>query len=66
MPVYLSGLGTVTGLQTVTIRSRVDGELIKVAFKEGQMVQAGDLLAEIDPRAFQVQLRQTEGQLLRD
>jgi len=65
-PVYLTGLGTVTALRTVTVRSRVDGELIRVAFKEGQMVQEGDLLAEIDPRAFQVQLMQAEGQLLRD
>jgi len=65
-PVYLTGLGTVTALRTVTVRSRVDGELIHVAFKEGQMIQAGDLLAEIDPRAFQVQLMQAEGQLLRD
>lgn len=65
-PVYLSGLGTVTALRTVTVRSRVDGELIRVAFKEGQMVHEGDLLAEIDPRAYQVQLMQAEGQLLRD
>jgi len=65
-PVYLTGLGTVTALRTVTVRSRVDGELIRVAFKEGQMVHAGDLLAEIDPRAFQAQLMQAEGQLLRD
>jgi multidrug efflux system membrane fusion protein len=65
-PVYLTGLGTVTALRTVTVRSRVDGELIRVAFKEGQMIHEGDLLAEIDPRAFQVQLMQAEGQLLRD
>ncbi len=65
-PVFLTSLGTVTALRTVTVRSRVDGELIRIAFKEGQMVQEGDLLAEIDPRAFQAKLMQAEGQLLRD
>ena len=65
-PVYLNGLGTITALRTVTVKSRVDGELIHVAFKEGTLVNAGDLLAEIDPRAFQVQLMQAEGQLQRD
>ena len=65
-PVYLGGLGTVTALRTVTVRSRVDGELVRVAFKEGSVVQEGELLAEIDPRAFQVKLMQAEGQLFRD
>src|SRR6185369_51425 len=66
MDLYLNGLGTVTAFYTVTLKSRVDGELIRVHFSEGQVVQQGDLLAEIDPRPYQVQLTEAEGQLARD
>jgi membrane fusion protein, multidrug efflux system len=65
-PVYLTGLGTVQGFNTVQVRTRVDGQIDKIAFKEGQLVQAGDLLAEIDPRPFQATLDQAKAKKAQD
>jgi membrane fusion protein, multidrug efflux system len=66
LPVYLAGIGSVTAYNTVTVRSRVDGAIVKVNFTEGQFVNQGDALVEIDPRPYQVMLEQAEGQLAKD
>jgi multidrug efflux system membrane fusion protein len=66
MPIYFTGLGSVTPLNSVTLHTRVDGELDSVKYVEGQKVQLGQLLAQIDPRPYQVQLTQAQGQLIKD
>jgi multidrug efflux system membrane fusion protein len=66
VPVYLNGIGNVQAFYTDTIRSRVDGQLMSVMFKEGDDVKEGQVLAQIDPRPYQVQLEQAEGQLAHD
>ncbi|CAN5232198.1 efflux RND transporter periplasmic adaptor subunit [soil metagenome] len=65
-PVYLTGLGTVQGFNTVTVRTRVDGQINQIAFKEGQLVKEGDLIAQIDPRPFQAALDQAKAKKTQD
>jgi hypothetical protein len=66
VPIYLHGIGTVDAWNTVVVRSQIQGPLIRIAFKEGQMVHKGDLLAEIDPRPYQAQLDQAIANRERD
>jgi membrane fusion protein, multidrug efflux system len=66
VPVYLTGLGSVTAFNTANLKSRVDGQIMKVNFREGQDVHEGELLIEIDARPYQVQLEQMQAQLFRD
>ena len=66
MPITLIGLGTVTPLATVTVQSQISGQIMRIAFKEGQTVNAGDPLIQIDPRPYQVALEQAQGALVRD
>jgi len=66
MPVYLVGLGSVTAFYTANIKSRVDGQIMRVNFQEGQVVKEGDLLIVIDPRPYQVQLEQMQAQIFKD
>jgi membrane fusion protein, multidrug efflux system len=65
-PVYLGGLGTVQGFNTVVVRTRVDGQIDKIAFKEGQLVNQGDLLVQIDPRPYQAALDQAKAKKAQD
>ena len=66
MPIFLTALGTVTAYNTVTIKSRVDGQLMAVPVREGQAVHQGQMLAEIDPKPYQAALEQAQGQLVKD
>ncbi len=64
--VYITGIGSVVPVNTVTVKTRIDGEVMKVLYREGQVVERGDILVQIDPRPYEVQLTQAEGQLMKD
>ncbi len=66
MPVVLSGLGTATPLATITVQTQINGQLMSVGFKEGQIVHKGDFLAQIDPRPYQAAPEQAQGRLAHD
>ena len=66
VPITIEGLGSVVAYKTVNVRTQVDGRLDRVAFREGQAVKRGDLLAQVDPRPFEIQLHQAEAALARD
>ena len=66
IPVYLNGLGNVSAFYTVTVKSRVDGQIMKIHFNEGDLVKEGQVLFEIDPRPYQIQLEVAQGTLARD
>src|SRR5215831_7779819 len=66
LPVFLSGLGSVEAFNTVAVKSRIDGQLVQIAFKEGQEVRQGDLLAVVDPRPYEVALAQAQATLYKD
>src|SRR6266446_5200552 len=66
LPVTLNALGTVSPLATVTVKTQIAGRLVAIGFQEGQIVRAGDFLAQVDPRPYQIALDQAQGQLVRD
>ncbi len=66
MPIWVEGLGNVTSLATVTVRARVSGQILSIAFQEGSRVKVGELLVQLDPRPFKIALQQAEATTQRD